>query len=191
MTIGQIKAAVMMLIDQYTPDSPPTDDEETLAKLNTLIELSQVQLCQMKKTEKRCMLPENGGQEESETGLILYPLPQDFYQLHRVTKDGDEVWADVFDNELAVKAGQGALVMSYYAYPPEITQDTDDDTRLWLDRDILQVLPYAVAADLLKADPSADYVAFEQKYMGLLANLDPHKSAGRLVVRQMPGQGGV
>ncbi len=28
MTLGQAKSAAMMLIDQYTPDSPPTDDEE-------------------------------------------------------------------------------------------------------------------------------------------------------------------
>ena len=42
MTLGQAKSAAMMLIDQYTPDNPPTDDEETLSKLNCLVELAQV-----------------------------------------------------------------------------------------------------------------------------------------------------
>ena len=32
MTLGQAESAAMMLIDQYTPDSPPTDDEETLSE---------------------------------------------------------------------------------------------------------------------------------------------------------------
>lgn len=191
MTLGQIKDTVMMLMDQYTPDSPPTDDEETLAKLNTMIELAQVQLCQIKKREQRCMLLESQGQVDPETGMTTWPLPEDFYQLCRVTKDGEEVWAEIYGGQITAKPGQRALVMRYYAYPPTIDADTEDQTQLALDRDILQVLPYAVAADLLKADPSADYAAFEQKYMGLLANLDPRQSRGRLLVHQMPGQRGL
>lgn len=189
MTLAQVKAAVMMLIDQYTPNAPPTDDEETKAKLNTMIELAQTQLCQLKKSERRCALLESQGEVDAQTGLVCWPLPADLYQVRRVMKGQNEVWAEMYDGRLTAQAGQGALELRYYAYPPEIDDGTPDETKLALDRDVLQALPYAVAADLLKADPSADYAAFEQKYMGLLANLDPRQSAGRLVVTQTIGRG--
>lgn len=193
MTLGQAKAAVMMLIDQYTPDSPPTDDEETLCKLNCLVELAQIQLCQIKKKQRRCMLLESQGEIDPETGMLSFALPADFYQLKRVTfaETGQEAWAEIYENALTTQAGHGAMVLQYYAYPAEIDDDTPDDTLLDLDRDTAQVLPYAVAADLLKADPSADYASFEAKYMGLLANLDARSSAGRLIISAMPGQRGI
>ena len=97
MTLGQAKSAAMMLIDQYTPDSPPTDDEETLSKLNCLVELAQVQLCQIKKTERRCALLESQGTVDPETGMLTFALPKDFYQLRRVTMadTGQEAWAEI------------------------------------------------------------------------------------------------
>ena len=192
MTLGQAKSAAMMLIDQYTPDSPPTDDEETLSKLNCLVELAQVQLCQIKKKERRCVLLESQGTVDPETGMLTFALPKDFYQLRRVTMadTGQEAWAEIYGDTLETQAGHGTMILQYYAYPPEITDDTPDDTALELDRDTAQVLPYTVAADLLKADPSADYASFEAKYMGLLANLDPRMSAGRLVI-STPEQRGI
>ncbi len=80
---------------------------------------------------------------------------------------GQEAWAEIYGDTLETQAGHGTMILQYYAYPPEITDDTPDDTALELDRDTAQVLPYTVAADLLKADPSADYAPFEAKYMGL------------------------
>lgn len=189
MTLAQVKAAVMMLMDQYTPNAPPTDDEETKAKLNTMIELAQIQLCQLKKSERRCALLESQGQTDAQTGWVRWPLPADFYQARRVMSGQEEVWAEVYDGHVTARAGQGPLELRYYAYPPEIGDDTPEETEMTLDRDILQALPYAVAADLLKADPSADYAAFEQKYMGLLANLDPRRGTGRLTVTQTMGRG--
>ena len=63
--------------------------------------------------------------------------------------------------------------IEYYAYPEPITDDVDDDKfDLEIDLDIQFILPYAVANDILKVDPSADYSAFKSEYMRKLEGLD-------------------
>lgn len=42
MTLGQAKAMAMKLMDEYMVDTPPTDDEETLAKLNSMFQAAQI-----------------------------------------------------------------------------------------------------------------------------------------------------
>ena len=68
--------------------------------------------------------------------------------------------------------------VDYYAYPTEITDDTPDDYEIELSQDAQQVLPYAVVADLLKTDPSADYTAFEVKFNNLVASLSTASYSG-------------
>ena len=62
--------------------------------------------------------------------------------------------------------------MEYYAYPTIITEETDDDFELEIDQDVQLILPYAVANDILKVDPSSDYTAFYAEYKRKLENLD-------------------
>ena len=64
---------------------------------------------------------------------------------------------------------------NYFKYPEEINEDTLDDFLLELDQDACNVLPYAVASDILKADISNDYSIFEAKYQSMLSRLDNRK----------------
>ena len=75
-------------------------------------------------------------------------------------------------------------ILEYYAYPTLIDQDTDDDFVLELDQDVLMILPYAVASDILKTDPSADYTAFQADYRRLLDNLNTSNQTPKVVIRQ-------
>lgn len=52
MTLGQAKAMAMKLMDEYMVDTPPTDDEETLAKLNSMFQAAQIFVCTIKPLEK-------------------------------------------------------------------------------------------------------------------------------------------
>ena len=49
LTLGQAKAMAMKLMDEYMVDAPPTDDEETLAKLNAMFQAAQI-FCLYNKT---------------------------------------------------------------------------------------------------------------------------------------------
>ncbi len=45
---------------------------------------------------------------------------------------GQEAWAEIYGDTLETQAGHGTMILQYYAYPPEITDDTPDDTALEL-----------------------------------------------------------
>ena len=55
------------------------------------------------------------------------------------------------------KIGVDAIIVSD---PTVIKEDTPDTFMLELDQDAQMILPYAIANDILKVDPSADYSAF-------------------------------
>ena len=53
---------------------------------------------------------------------------------------------------------------------------------LELDQDAQMILPYAVANDILKVDPSADYSAFLSEYQRKKQNLDTRRELPSVVV---------
>ena len=176
MTLGQAKAMVMKLLDDYMIESPPTDDEETLAKLNAMIQSAQVFLSTVKKIRKSCTIQH----EPNGTWCAEYELPNDFSQAYKVRdENGNDYAVEFIGEKVLVKDLKPQNIrIDYYAFPSEITDQTTDDFILELAQDAQQVLPYAVAADILKMDPSADYTAFEVKFNNLMQNLDTRQNIG-------------
>lgn len=176
MTLGQAKAMTMKLLDDYMIEAPPTDDEETLAKLNAMFQSAQVFLSTVKPIRKACTISHT----PTDTWYAEYDLPDDFSQAYKVRDEtGDNYSVEFLGTKILVEDTQPhTLRIDYYAFPTEITDETTDDFVFELSQDAQQVLPYAVAADLLKTDPSADYTAFEVKYNNLVQNLDPRQSVG-------------
>ena len=64
------------------------------------------------------------------------------------------------------------VVIEYYVYPTVITEETEDDFQLEVDQDAQMIMPYLVANDILKVDPSSDYTAFQSEYERKLQALD-------------------
>ena len=54
----------------------------------------------------------------------------------------------------------------------QITEETPNDFELELSDELCAVLPYKVASDLFKTDPSANYQAFERRASAMLQILD-------------------
>lgn len=75
-------------------------------------------------------------------------------------------------------------ILEYYAYPTEITEETQDDFYLELDQDAQMILPYAVANDILKVDPSSDYTAFLAEYKRKLEMLDTRRAMPSIVIEE-------
>ena len=177
MTLGQAKAMAMKLMDEYMVDTPPTDDEETLAKLNSMFQAAQIFVCTIKPLEKYFIIEH----PQSDTIFNEYDLPKDFYQAFLVRDAQGNGYGQVeFHEPKLMITDQTAqtIRVDYYAYPTEITDDTPDDYEFELTQDAQQVLPYAVVSDLLKTDPSAYYTAFEVKFNNLVASLSPASYAG-------------
>ena len=79
---------------------------------------------------------------------------------------------DVIGKKIYIKNEIGKYVLEYYAYPEVITESTSGDFELEIDQDVQLILPYAVANDILKIDPSADYTSFYNEYKRRLEELD-------------------
>ena len=177
MTLGQAKNMAMKLMDEYMVDSPPTDDEETLAKLNAMFQAAQIFVCTVKPIKKNFTIDH----AESNTVFNEYDLPGDFYQAFLIRDmDGNGYSHVEFHPPKILVTDKKAkqIRVDYYAYPQEITDETPDDYEFELEQDAQQVLPYAVVADLLKTDPSADYTTFEVKFNNMVANLNPSSYQG-------------
>lgn len=174
MTLGQAKDKIMMLLDDYMIDSPPTDDEETLAKLPGLIQTAQVFLSTIKKIRKSVVIDHqpNGG------WYAEYDLPSDYAQAFKMRdKTGKGYNVEFLGQKVLVQDTAPQVIrIDYFAYPTEITADTPDTFVFELDQDAQQIIPYYVAADILKTDPSADYTAFEVKLNNMINSLDTRQS---------------
>ena len=93
---------------------------------------------------------------------------------------------------------QGSLDIYYYKYPKLVkvlfsgandeeiqsSRTLEDNTYTFeIDNDLLEVMPYGVAADLLKMDMISNYGQyFESKYNALKQTIDSRKTGGQIVI---------
>lgn len=165
-----------------------TDDEDIATRLNLVYSTNYQELSQNKKILKTKTLRDITG--NTEKGFEEISLPSDMYQLKRIVAldiDNIEVQADyrVIGKKLYLNKNIDAkYILEYYAYPTVITEETDDDFYLEIDQDAQMVLPYAVANDILKVDPSSDYSAFLAEYKRKLEALDTRKIMPSAVVEE-------
>ena len=181
MTLAENKKIVLALIEEYAPNNQYlTDDEDIRARLNLVYAPAYQKLSQEKKILKTKVLKEIG---EEGTGYEEYTLPSNMYQQKRIIamdEENNQVAPDyyTFGKKIYInKASNYKYVLEYYVYPTVITEETDDDFILEIDQDAQMILPYKVALDVLKSDPSADYTAFEAAYQNVINTWDTARSS--------------
>lgn len=174
MTLGDNKRICLGLIEEYSPTNKNlTDDEDIRDRLNLVYSTNYQDLAQKKKIEasKKYIITDEG------EGFEQFSLPSNMYQFIRVVGLNDynerkSVATDIIGKKLYIKREAGTYILEYYAYPEVITLDTEDDFELEIDQDVQLILPYAVANDILKVDPSADYTSFYTEYRRRVEELD-------------------
>lgn len=189
MTLGENKKIALGLIEEYSKGNPKlTEDEDISTRLNFLYSTNYQELSQTKKILKTKVLRNITG--NTEKGFEEVSLPSNMYQLKRIIaldEDNIEVPVDykIIGNKVYLnKETDAKYILEYYAYPTVITEETEDDFMLEIDQDVQMILPYAVANDILKVDPSSDYTAFFQEYRRKLESLDPRKVVSSIVVEE-------
>lgn len=166
MTLEDNKKITLGLIEEYSPKNEYlTDDEDIRDRLNLVYAPNYQHLATIKKILKTKTITISDTQDT--TGV--YSMPMDMYQFKRLVgldSNNNEISPvfHVVGKKIYIKQNAGTYIIEYYAYPTDITEDTDDDFDLELDQDAQNVLPYMVANDILKVDPSADYTAFYREY---------------------------
>lgn len=184
MTLLEMKKKVLRMIEEESSNPEElTDDPDIEAKLNDVINQVMFELARMKKISAREV--ETIGASSLEFELTSLP---EFYQLDNirfVDVTGEPAEAFIFGNIVEFST-LGTATFYYYKLPKRITDDTDDALyKFELSDDALEILPYGVAADLLKSDVSANYGRiYEQRYETMLARLDSRTSMGSVFIQK-------
>ena len=189
MTLGENKKIALALIEEFSPNNPLlTDDEDISTRLNLIYSPNYQKLSQEKKIIKTKILKEITG--STEEGFEEYSLPSNMYQLRKVIALNDKN-IEVEPNYKVIgkkiyldKNIDAKVILEYFMYPSVITTETNDDFMLELDQDVQMILPYAVANDVLKADPSSDYKAFQLEYNQRLKDLDTRREIPSIVISE-------
>lgn len=171
MTLREMKDRVLSLIEEINPESEYlTDDPDIQEKINYVIDMKQHELARI----KRLAASETLRVKENDQ-VNLYEEYNDFYKLKNITG----VSYTLFEN-LVTFNEDGEAIVNYYRYPKKIDKDTDmDKYKMELSMDVLEIMPYGVAADILKSDVSAQYGrVYEQAYQNALQMLDINTSEG-------------
>lgn len=171
MKLKEMKEKVLGLIEELNPNHELlTDDIDISAKINSVINQIMYELARMKKIPKYFEMEVKNGDLVS------------FADLEK--KCGNEVYqiAVVSGVKYLLKASgtvfkileNGTLEVDCFVYPERITDKTKDNYEFELSADALEIMPYGIAADLLKSDVSTEYGSiYASRYESMKQLLDP------------------
>ena len=174
MKLEEVKKQILALIEELNPDNAYlTDDPDISTKINYVINQIQNELARIKKISK------NTTQEvEKDETLDLTTIDDNFYQLSVIRG----VDYELIDNIVTFE-GNGTAKIYYYALPEPITEENQETYTFELPNELMQILPYGVAGDLLKSDISANYgTIYSNRYESMLQRIDPRYSTGTIYI---------
>lgn len=154
MTKYEMKKKIFALIEELSPSNPYlTDDTDLQAKVDYSINQVMFELARYKKIPKYVEIPVKKGDIltlEDIGNKVGYSI----YQIKKISEVAHDIKADgtVFKFK-----EDGVAEIEVYVYPERILESTKDKAyEFELSDDVLEVMPYGVAADLLKSDESVD-----------------------------------
>lgn len=176
MTLEQMKIKVLGMIEELNEESVYlTDDPDISLKINEVINQIQNELSRIKK------IPTKYVYDTTVDGLTLSTseIPS-FYQLIKIPN----VPCEIIGNEVTFEE-DGEYTIYYYKYPTRITSDNEDEFIFEITEDLLEIMPYGVAGDLLKSDISANYgKVYSDRYNELKQSIDPRTSEGFVYIEE-------
>lgn len=172
MTLLEMKKKVLALIEELNPNSELlTDDPDIATKINAVTNQIMFELARLKKIPKYVEIDVNEGDLitfeiiEEELGYVVYQLG---------TVCGIAYIPKANGTVLKVMES-GTAEIDCFVYPELITEKTKDKAyEFELSADALEIMPYGIAADLLKSDVSAEYGnIYATRYESMKQMLDP------------------
>lgn len=172
MTLLEMKKKVLALIEELNPNSDLlTDDPDIQAKINEVINQIMYEIARIKKIPKYLELPVNKGD------LITFAdIEEEIgYEIYQVGIVCGVAYTTKANGTILKVLESGTAEIDCYVYPERITEKTKDKAyEFELTADVLEIMPYGVAGDLLKSDVSAEYGSvYATRYETMLQRLDP------------------
>jgi hypothetical protein len=171
MTLLELKKKVLGLIEELNPDSELlTDDPDIATKINDVINQVMFELSRMKKIPKYVEMAVTAGDRitfediEKECGYEVYQIG--IVGGVDVSYKGNGTILKVLES--------GTAELDVFVYPERITEKTKDKAyEFELSPDVMEIMPYGVAAHILMSDVSANYgKVYADQYERMLQRLD-------------------
>lgn len=172
MTLLEMKKKVLSLIEELNPDSELlTDDPDISAKINSVVNQIMFELVRMKKIPKYVEMDVSAGD------IITFDdiAEASGYEVYQVGTVGGVLYSPKANGTVLKIMESGTAEIELYVYPEQITEKTKDKAyEFELSPDALEIMPYGIAADLLKSDVSAEYGSvYATRYETMMQRLDP------------------
>lgn len=181
MTLEEMKSKVLVLIEEAKPGATyDTEDPDIAAKFNDVTNQVMFELARMKKIPQYVEIPVTAGQL-LRFADIEEACGYEVYQLGLVAG----VDYDPKANGTVLKILEdGTAEIDVFVYPERITAATKPKAyEFELSPDALEVMPYGIAADLLKSDISTEYGSiYASRYESMLQRLDPRYQMGSIYI---------
>ena len=172
MTLYEMKKKTLGLIEELNPNSPMlTDDPDIATKINDVTNQVMFELARLKKIAKYVEM------EVSKGDVITF---EDIakvcgYEVYQLGTVGGVLYAPKASGTVLKILESGTVEIECFVYPERIDEKTKDTAyEFELSADVLEIMPYGIAADLLKSDVSAEYGSvYSVRYESMLQRLDP------------------
>jgi hypothetical protein len=171
MNLKEMDMKVLSLIEELNPNSEYlTDDPDIQAKKRYVTNQIMYEMARIKKIPKYVEIDVAEGDRidfsdiEKECGNEVYQVK--VFGGVKNTPKADGTVYKILES--------GTAEIDVYVYPERITDNTKDNYEFELSADALEIMPYGIAADLLKSDVSAEYGnIYATRYESLKQLLDP------------------
>ena len=172
MTLEEMDKKVLALIEELNPDSEYlTDDPDIAAKKNYVTNQIMFELCRMKKLPKYVEMAVEAGQ------LIEFAdLERECgYEIYQIDHVGGVKYSPKADGTVLKIMESGTAEIDVFVFPERITEKTRGKAyEFELSNDVLEIMPYGIAGDLLKSDVSTEYGSiYATRYEAMKQQLDP------------------
>lgn len=172
MTLLEMKKKVLGLIEELNPESELlTDDPDISTKINDVINQIMFELARIKKIPKYVEI------DVAEGDLITFEDIEKAcgYEVYQLGTVGGVAYSPKASGTILKILESGTVEIECYVYPERITEKIKDKAyEFELSADVLEIMPYGIAADLLKSDVSAEYGnVYSVRYESMLQRLDP------------------
>ncbi len=192
MTAKEMKIKVFSLIEEYYPEQISlADDQDVRYKINGAINQIQMDLMKYKKIPfkyKTTIKKDN-------PVLLLNSIPN-FYQLNKIPNVEYEI---IGDYEIKFNVEKDTNVEVYYYKLPElmdltfeatdtktaeeVSAEYDESFEFELSTELQEIMPYGIAADLLKQDMISSYGKyFYERYLEMKNMIDSRKTISTATV---------
>lgn len=194
MTLKEMKVKVFSLIEEYYPsESGLAEDEDVLNKINGVINQIQMDLMPLRKISASKQI-EIDSTDDKIVDLSNYI--DDLYQLQKVYFEDNVSFDYISDTVIKLPDDYVGEFTVYYYKNPDLCKvlfkGTDEEIEeakvkhdssysFELDPILLEIMPYGVAADLLKMDMISNYGKhFADEYARRKSQIDTRKSSGSI-----------